>query len=75
MLQTQIAVADITLSLSFNCDGCPGGTLVRLPDGVEASFSSPDCLLHLLEGMVGRRTWQAHHDQIEAQLAGIIKIA
>lgn len=68
MDQMQIEVASYTLSISFDCEGCSGGTLVRLPDGIEARFSSRDCLLHLLEGMVGRKLWQSHHSEIEAQI-------
>ncbi|NTU79305.1 MAG: hypothetical protein HGA45_07870 [Chloroflexales bacterium] len=68
MGQTQITVANQTLCLCF--DGDSGrGVLVRLNDGLEARFSSPECLLHLLEGMVGRRTWQAHRERIEAEIA------
>jgi hypothetical protein len=70
MGRTQITVADQTLCLCI--DGESGrGMLVRLDDGLEARFSSPECLLHLIEGMVGRRTWQAHHEQIEAEIARI----
>lgn len=72
MLQTQIRVANYTMDLRFDCEGCPGGTLVRLPDGVEARFSSRECLLHLFEGLVGRRTWQAYHTQIEASIAALL---
>lgn len=74
-MQMLISVADFTLNLRFDSEGCRGGTLVRLPDGVEATFNSPDCLLHLIEGMVGRRTWQAHRDHIETQIARILKFA
>jgi hypothetical protein len=73
MGQTQITVANITLSLTFDYDGSAGGTVVRQQDGVEARFSSPDCLLHLIEGLVGRRAWQAHHDQIQAAVASALR--
>lgn len=68
--EIEISVASYTLSLRFDSDSDNRGTVVRLPDGVEASFSGPDCLPHLLEGMVGRRAWQAHGGQIIAALAG-----
>jgi len=69
MWETEIAVANYTLSLRFDDGGStPSGTVVRSPDGVEASFNSPACLLHLLEGMVGRRDWQAYGEQIVAAL-------
>lgn len=64
----QIVVASYTLRINFDSERCSGGTLVRLPDGVEARFSSRDCLVHLLEGMVGRKLWQSHHNEIEAQI-------
>lgn len=68
MDQTQITVANQTFSLCFDGHGCSSGTLVRLNDGLEASFSSCDCLLHLLEGVVGRRAWQANREQILATI-------
>lgn len=68
MGRKQITVANQTLCLCF--DGDSGrGMLVRLDDGLEASFNSPECLLHLIEGVVGWRAWQAHREHIEAQLA------
>lgn len=64
----EITVANSTLRVRFDGDSCSSGTLVRHSDGVEASFSSPDCLLHLLEGMLGRRAWQAHREAVLGQL-------
>jgi hypothetical protein len=64
MREIEISVASYTLSLCFDDDSAFGGTVVRQPDGVEARFSSHECLLHLLEGMVGRRAWQTYGDQI-----------
>jgi len=63
MREMEIRVASYTLSLRFE-DDVPSGTVIRQPDGVEARFSTVDCLLNLLEGMVGQRTWQTHRDQI-----------
>lgn len=74
MGQAQITVANQTLRLFFS--GADGqGTVVRLDDGLEASFSSLECLPHLLEGMVGRRTWQAHRERIVAELATMLPCA
>jgi hypothetical protein len=42
--------------------------MVRLPDGVEASFSHTEGLLVLLEGMGGRRWWRENQERIEAQV-------
>jgi hypothetical protein len=72
MREMVINVASYTLSLRFDSDDAPGGTMVRLPDGVEARFNRPDCLLDLFEGMVGRHAWQAHRDQIIAAVEAAI---
>lgn len=74
MGRTQLTVANQTLWLSF--DGASGqGSVVRLDDGLEAMFSSPECLPHLIEGLVGRRTWQAHKEQIVAEIARMFPCA
>jgi hypothetical protein len=65
---TQITVAGQNFSLSFDGQGCTSGTLVRHSDGLEARFNSRECLLHLLEGVIGRRTWQARGAEIVAEL-------
>lgn len=75
MGQAQITVANQTFSLSFDGQGCASGTLVRLNDGLEASFSSRECLLHLFEGVIGRRTWQANREQIVAELVSLCDCA
>lgn len=68
MAQAQFTVAGQMFCLSFEGQGGMAGTLVRLDDGLEASFSSYECLQHLLEGVVGRRVWQALGEQILAEL-------
>lgn len=68
-----ITVANSTLRVCFDGDSCNSGTLVRHSDGVEASFSSADCLVHLLEGMLGRRAWQAYRDQVVRQIPCLTK--
>lgn len=74
MGQAQITVANQTICLFY--DGNSGqGTVVRLDDGLEAHFSTPECLPHLLEGLVGRRTWQVHREQIEAEIASLLPCA
>jgi hypothetical protein len=72
MRETEICVANYTLSLRLD-ERTMSGTLVRQPDGVEADFSSPECLAHLLEGMIGRRAWLAHCEQIMAALPGPLR--
>jgi hypothetical protein len=75
MEQAQITVANQTISLCFHDLGCASGTLVRLDDGLEASFSGPECLLHLLEGIVGRRAWQSQQAQIVATVTALCSCA
>jgi hypothetical protein len=74
MGQWHFTVANQTLRLSY--DGKSGqGSVVRLDDGLEAHFSSPECLPHLLEGMIGRRAWQACRDRIATELADVLPCA
>lgn len=68
MGQALITVGNQSYSISLDGTRCPAGTLVRLSDGLEASFNSCECLLHLLEGVVGSRAWQAQREQIVAEL-------
>jgi hypothetical protein len=75
MGRSEFTVANQTFSLSFDGQSCSSGTLVRLEDGLEARFNDRDCLLHLLEGVVGRRVWQAHREQIEAALSDLCSCA
>jgi hypothetical protein len=39
--------------------------LIRLPDGIEATFNCVDALLVLLEGVGGKRWWSDNQAQIE----------
>lgn len=57
------------LHLDIEHNGHTHGTVVRLPDEVEGHFNHTDGLLALLEGMGGRRWWNAHREQIERQFA------
>ena len=71
MGQWQITVANQTLSLSY--DGKSGqGSVVRLDDGLEASFSTPECLPHLIEGLLGRRAFNTYRDHITAELSRVL---
>ena len=64
----ELTAIPYTIKLDLDCDGCCHGSLVRLPDGVEASFSHTEVLLVLLEGIGGRRWWQENQTQIEARV-------
>lgn len=72
MREMEICVASYTLRLRFDNNDTPGGTVVRQPDGVEARFNNADCLLNLMEGMVGQRVWQAYREQIISALREVI---
>jgi hypothetical protein len=74
MGQWQITVANQTLRLSY--DGKSGqGFLVRLEDGLEASFSSPTCLPHLIEGILGQRAFLTNRDHIVHELSRVLPCA
>lgn len=69
--RNQFTVANQTFSLTFDGEHGSSGSLVRLEDGLEATFSNAECLLHLLEGVVGRRVWQHHRATIEARVLAL----
>jgi hypothetical protein len=64
----ELTAIPYTIKLDMACDGYCRGSLVRLPDGVEASFNHTEGLLVLLEGIGGCRWWQENQTQIEARL-------
>jgi hypothetical protein len=74
MGQWQIIVANQTLHLSYDRKSGQG-FLVRLEDGLEASFSSPACLPHLIEGMLGQRAFQTNRDYIANELLRVLPCA
>lgn len=65
----ELTAMPYTIKLDMECDGCCRGSLVRLPDGIEASFNHTEGLLVLLEGVGGRRWWQENQSQIEARVS------
>jgi hypothetical protein len=67
-MSLELTAMPYTMRLEVECDSCCRGSIVRLPDGVEASFNHTDGLLILLESMGGRRWWQENHTQIEARV-------
>ncbi|NJN16918.1 MAG: hypothetical protein HC822_11940 [Oscillochloris sp.] len=70
MISTKLLIANYTLNLSLDARG--QGTLVRLPDQVEASFNTYECLLVLLEGILGKRFWNAHREQLVATCNALV---
>jgi hypothetical protein len=54
------------MKLELECDTGLSGTIVRLPDGVEAHFTDTEGLLVLLESMGGRHWWQENQSQVTA---------
>jgi hypothetical protein len=67
-IDLELTAIPYTIKLDLECDGYCHGSLVRLPDGVEASFNHTEGLLVLLEGIGGRRWWQENQTQIEARV-------
>ena len=67
-IDLELTALPYTIKLDIECNGCCHGSLVRLPDGVEASFNHTEGLLVLLEGVGGRRWWQENQTQIEARV-------
>jgi len=67
-IDLELTALPYTIKLDLECNGYCHGSLVRLPDGVEASFNHTEGLLVLLEGIGGRRWWQENQTQIEARV-------
>jgi hypothetical protein len=70
----ELTALPYTIKLDIECNGCCQGSLVRLPDGVEASFNHTEGLLVLLEGIGGRRWWQENQTQIEARVMTLANV-
>jgi len=68
-IDLELTAIPYTIKLDIECDSYCRGSLVRLPDGVEASFNHTEGLLVLLEGVGGRRWWQENQSQIEAHVS------
>lgn len=60
----ELNIPPYTLRLTIEDASCYTGTVTRLPDGVEGSFNNSEGLLCLLEGMAGRRWYQANRDHL-----------
>jgi hypothetical protein len=65
----EISVAPYTLQLNIDQRDHWSGIVVRMPDGVEAVCTYQAGLGSLLEGMCGRRWWQANRAEVTRQLA------
>ncbi len=60
------------------CIDCPhtlaeGATVMRLPDGIEASCNEVNGLWVLLEALGGRRWWQGNRPQVMRQVLEITR--
>jgi hypothetical protein len=64
-MSVELAAVPYILRLDVECETCCRGSLVRLPDGIEATFNCVDALLVLLEGVGGKRWWNDNKTQIE----------
>jgi hypothetical protein len=74
MKSVELVASPYTIRLDVECADCCRGSMVRLPDGVEASFNCTDALLVLLEGMTGKRWWQANRAQVEERFLSFAKL-
>ena len=72
-MSLELTAIPYTMTLELECDTFCHGSIVRLPDGVEASFNHTEGLLILLESMGGRRWWQENQSQIEARVMSLIE--
>jgi hypothetical protein len=69
----ELEAVPYTIRLDVECEDCCRGSLVRLPDGVEASFNCADGLLVLLECMGGRGWWQDNRTHILERVLPFLK--
>lgn len=69
----EIVALPYTIQLDVECTQCCRGSIIRQPDGVEASFNCADSLFVLLECMSGQGWWQANREAIEARLGTLLK--
>ena len=74
MNSVELVALPYTIRLDLECEECCRGSMVRLPDGIEASFNCTDALLVLLEGMTGKHWWQANRAQVEARFSPLVKL-
>jgi len=74
-MSVELVAMQYTIRLEVECAACCRGSLIRLPDGVEASFNCADALLVLLEGMGGRRWWQENQAQIRERFLPSLQIS
>lgn len=72
-LSVELIAMPYTIRLDVECEDCCRGSLIRLPDGIEASFNCIEGLLILLESMGGRRWWQENRAQIVERLLPFLK--
>ena len=69
MMYVELTITPYTLQLAIEPQGHSSSILVRRHDGVEAVCTFHDGLPSLLEGLCGKRWWQAHRAEVEQQLA------
>ena len=68
----QINIDAQPYTLCIDCPGplTQGATVVRLPDGIEASCNEMNGLWMILEALGGRTWWQRNRPQIIQQVLG-----
>ena len=72
-MSVELVAMQYTIRLYLDCGTSCRGSMIRLPDGVEASFDCLDSMLVLLEGMGGRRWWQDNQAQIAERFSPFLK--
>ncbi len=74
-MSVELVAMQYTIRLEVECLSCCRGSMIRLPDGVEARFNCVDALLVLLEGMGGRRWWQENQAAIRERVLPFLQIS
>ncbi len=72
-MSVDLVAMHYTIRLHLDWGTSCRGSMIRLPDGVEASFDCLDSMLVLLEGMCGRRWWQDNQAQIAERFSPFLK--
>ncbi|OAN47211.1 hypothetical protein A6A03_00245 [Chloroflexus islandicus] len=67
-VEYRLVVANQILYIIFDGGKRWSGHVVRPSDGIEASFSSRNCLEYVIEGLIGRRVWPQYRQQVVALL-------
>ena len=67
-MHIEIDATPYKLCLHYTSSLQSGATVVRFPDGIEASCNELQGLWMILEVLGGRQWWQHHHPQVIQQV-------